>query len=294
MGQFAKILGGILFAAIVFVGFNSVFMIHQTEQAIILQFGDPQREVREAGLGFKTPFIQNVVYLEKRILDLDAPVEEVITSDQKQLLVDAFARYRIVQPLKFYTSLRTMENAEGQLSNQLNSNLYNVIAAEDFTAVISTKRTELMKRIAGELNKSARSFGVEIVDVRIKRADLPPQNSQAIYQRMETERKREAADFRAQGQEAALRIRASADREVTVLKAQARRDSEILRGEGDAERNKIFAEAYGRDPGFFSFYRSMLAYEASLGSNDTTMILSPDSEFFRYFRNLEGNPPPRR
>ncbi len=288
MGRFMTILGVIVFGALAFTALNSVFIVHQTEQAIVLQFGDPKREIKEPGLGFKTPFVQNVVYLEKRILDLDAPVEEVITSDQKQLLVDAFARFRINQPLRYYTSLRTQDQAERQLANQLNSNLRNVIAAEDFTAVISTKRSELMRRIADELNKSSQRFGIEIVDVRIKRADLPQQNSQAIYQRMETERKREAAEFRAQGQEAALRIRSSADREVTVLKAQARRDSEIIRGEGDAERNKIFAEAFGQDPDFFAFYRSMLAYEAALREGDTTMILSPDSEFFRYFGDLDG------
>lgn len=288
MGRFMTLLGVIVFGALAFIALNSVFIVHQTEQAIVLQFGDPKREIKEPGLGFKTPFVQNVVYLEKRILDLDAPVEEVITSDQKQLLVDAFARFRINQPLRYYTSLRTQDQAERQLANQLNSNLRNVIAAEDFTAVISTKRSELMRRIADELNKSSQRFGVEIVDVRIKRADLPQQNSQAIYQRMETERKREAAEFRAQGQEAALRIRSSADREVTVLKAQARRDSEIIRGEGDAERNRIFAEAFGQDPDFFAFYRSMLAYEAALREGDTTMILSPDSEFFRYFGDLDG------
>ncbi len=294
MGRLLTILGGVVVAALAFVAYNSVFIVHQTEQAIILQFGDPKREITEPGLGFKTPFLQNVVYIEKRILDLDAPVEEVITTDQKQLLVDAFARFRINQPLRYYTSLRTLANAEIQLANQLNSNLRNVIAAEDFTAVISTKRTELMKRIADQLNASSQRFGIEIVDVRIKRADLPVQNSQAIYQRMETERKREAAEFRAQGEEAALRIRSSADREVTVLKAQARRDSEIIRGEGDAERNRIFAEAFGQDPDFFAFYRSMLAYESALRAGDTTMILSPDSEFFRYFGNLDGSANTRR
>ncbi len=294
MNQVFTIIGAILVGALLFVGYNSVFIIHETQQAIILQFGDPRREIKEPGLGFKTPFIQNVVYIEKRILDLDAPVAEVITNDQKQLLVDAFARFRINQPLKYYTSVRVLPEAERQLANQLNSNLRNVIAAEDFTAVISTKRSELMERIAEQLNRSSQRFGLEIVDVRIKRADLPQQNSQAIYQRMETERKREAAEFRAQGQEAALRIRSSADREVTVLKAQAQRDSEIIRGEGDAERNKIFAEAFGRDPDFFAFYRSMLAYQAALRDGETTMILSPDSEFFRYFGDLDGKGQGRR
>ncbi len=293
MNRFFLIGSVVLIAIAAFVAVNALFIVHQTQQAIVLQFGAPRLKIKEPGLKFKTPFIQNVVYLEKRILDLDAPVEEVFTSDRKQLLVDAFARYRITEPLNYFTSfnsetLRLQENAEKQLANQLNSTLKNVIAAADFTAVISTDRSDLMRRIRDQLNSNSQRYGVEIVDVRIKRADLPEQNSQATYERMVTERRREAAEFRAQGEEAALRIRSSADREVTVLKAQAKRDSEIIRGEGDAERNRIFAEAFGKDPDFFAFYRSMLAYEAALRKGDTTMILSPDSEFFRYFGDLEG------
>ena len=283
------LIGSVIFVALAaFVAFNSLFIVHQTQQAIVLQFGDPKRMIKEPGLAFKTPFIQNVIFIEKRILDLDAPVEEVFTSDRKQLLVDAFARYRITEPLNYYTSLRTQANGERQLANQLNSSLKNVIASADFTAVISTERSDLMRRIRDQLNRSSQRYGVEIVDVRIKRADLPEQNSNATYERMVTERRREAADFRAQGEEAALRIRSAADRGVTVLKDQEKRDSEIIRGEGDAERNRIFAEAFGQDPDFFAFYRSMLAYEAALREGDTTMILSPDSEFFRYFGDLDG------
>ena len=288
MNRFFLIGSAVLIAILAFVAFNSLFIVHQTQQAIVLQFGDPKRKIKDPGLAFKMPFVQNVVFLEKRILDLDAPVEEVLTSDSKQLLVDAFARYRIVDPLKYFTSLGNALNAERQLANQLNSALRNVIAAADFTAVISSDRSNLMLLIRDQLNRNSQRYGVEIVDVRIKRADLPEQNSQATYERMVTERRREAAEFRAQGEEAALRIRSSADREVTVLKAQAKRDSEIIRGEGDAERNRIFAEAFGKDPDFFAFYRSMLAYEAALRKGDTTMILSPDSEFFRYFGDLEG------
>ena len=288
MNRFVLIGAGIFVALAAFVAFNALFIVHQTQQAIVLQFGDPKRMIKEPGLAYKTPFIQNVIFIEKRILDLDAPVEEVFTSDRKQLLVDAFARYRITDPLNYYTSLRTQANGERQLANQLNSSLKNVIASADFTSVISTERSDLMRRIRDQLNRSSQRYGVEIVDVRIKRADLPEQNSNATYERMVTERRREAAEFRAQGEEAALRIRSSANREVTVLKAQAKRDSEIIRGEGDAERNRIFAEAFGKDPDFFAFYRSMLAYEAALRKGDTTMILSPDSEFFRYFGDLEG------
>ena len=281
----------IVLAAAAFVLFNAAFTVFQTQQALVLQLGEPKEVIRDAGLHFKLPFIQNVIYLDKRILDLDMPVQEVIASDQKRLVVDAFARFKISDPLRFYQSVGNEEVARSRLATVLNSSLRRILGERSFVAVVRDERPELMRQIATLVNSEAEKFGIQIVDVKIRRADLPQANSEAIFRRMQTERQREASEFRAQGQEQSQRIRSRADREVTILKAEATRDGEKLRGEGDAERNRVFAEAYGRDADFFRFYRSMQAYEASLG-DDTTLVLTPDSDFFRYFRGAVGATPP--
>lgn len=280
---------GIVLVIAVIVGLSAVFTVHQTQQAIVVELGDPVRVIRDAGLNFKVPFVQNIVTIDKRILDLDAPVEEVISADQKRLVVDAFVRFKIIDPLKFYQTVNNEIAARSRLSRQLNSSLRDVLAGESFSAVLSEKRAELMGEIQTKLNEAAGDFGIEVIDVRIRRADLPEENSQAIFRRMQTERQREASEFRAQGEEAARRVRSRADRDVTVILAEARRDSEILRGQGDAERNHIFAEAFSRDKGFFIFYRSMLAYQRGLQGENTTTVLTPDSDFFRYFGNPRGD-----
>lgn len=278
----------ILLAAGVVVLFNSLFTVHQTKQALVLQFGKPKRVIQEAGINFKLPFVQNVVFLDKRILDLDSPAQEVIASDRKRLVVDAFSRFRITDPLKFFQSVSNERRANSRLSTILNSSVRRVLGAATFTELVKDDRPKLMAQIQSQVNVEAAKFGIKIVDVRIKRADLPTANSEAIYKRMQTERQREASEFRAEGQEQSQRIRSTADKEVTVLKAEATRDAEKLRGQGDAQRNKIFAEAFGQDPEFFAFYRSMQAYENSLSGSDTSLVLSPDSNFFKYFKGANS------
>lgn len=277
-------IGGLL----LITSYLTLFTVQQTQQALVLQFGNPKRVIKEPGLNWKIPFIQNVVYFDKRILDHDASSQEAIASDQKRLIVDAFLRYRITDPLKFYQSVVDQRIAGQRLSTILESALRGTLGAATFIAVVRDDREKLMAEITKEVNINAKNFGIEIVDVRIKRADLPEANSQAIYRRMQTERQQEAAQIRAQGEEVSRRIRAEADRKVTVVKADATRDSEKLRGQGDAERNSIFNSAFGKDPDFFAFYRSMQAYEAGLKSSDTRLLLSPDTEFFRYFNNSAG------
>jgi len=250
--------------------------------------GQPVRVVTQPGLHTKIPLIDSVISIDKRILDLENPAQEVIASDQKRLVVDAFARYSIKEPLKFYQTVGTVDGANLQLSILLNSALRRVLGEATLTQVVRDQRDHLMARVREQLDNEAQAYGIDVVDVRIRRADLPEQNSQAVYQRMQTERQQEAAQFRAQGAQRAQEIRARADRDVTVLIADAQSKGEQTRGEGDGERNRIFAEAYGRDPGFFSFYRSMQAYETGLKANDTRMLLKPDSEFFRYFVDPSG------
>jgi membrane protease subunit HflC len=248
------------------------------------------RVVDEPGLHVKLPFIENVIDIDKRILDLEAPAQEVIASDQKRLVVDAFARYRIKDPLRFYQTLGSKAAADSQLNILLNSALRRVLGESTFIQVVRDERAELMSRIRDLINREAAGYGIEVVDARIRRADLPEQNSQAVYQRMQTARQREAAEYRAQGLQQAQEIRSKADREVTVLVADATSKSEQIRGEGDATRNKIFADAFNKDPDFFSFYRSMQAYENGLKPNDTRLVLNPDSNFFRYFNDPSGKP----
>ena len=241
------------------------------------------------GLQYKIPFIQNVEFFDKRILDIDTASQEVIASDKKRLVVDAFARYRIMDPLLFFQTLRDERIASARIGAVLEASLRRVLGGSSFTAVVRDKRESLMRTILSQVNQEATPFGVKIVDVRIKRVDLPEANMQAIYRRMQTERQREAAEFRAEGEGASRRIRATADREVTVIKAEATGELERIRGAGDAERNRIFAEAFGPDPDFFAFYRSMQAYEGSLRPGDTRMLLSPNSQFFQYFNNAFGS-----
>jgi membrane protease subunit HflC len=281
------VIAAVLLVALI-VLYGSVFTVYQTDQAIVVRLGQPIRVVTEPGLNFKVPLLDSVISVEKRIVDLENPAQEVITSDQKRLVVDAFARYRINDALKFYQTIGAIEGANARLSTLLNSALRRVLGEASTTDVVRDKRAQLMSLVRTQLENEAQSFGVAVVDVRIRRADLPEQNSQAVYQRMQTERQREAAEFRAEGSQRSQEIRAKADRDVTVLIAEAQSKGEQTRGEGDAERNRIYAEAYGRDPDFFTFYRSMQAYESGLRSNDTRMVLKPDSDFFRYFGDPMG------
>ena len=269
------------------IAFFSIFIVKEVNQAIVLQFGDPKKIITKPGLNFKIPFIQNVVFLDKRILNLDAPPEEVIASDQKRLIVDAFARFQITDPLKFYISVGNERVARSRLSTIINSRIRNVLGTQRLQTLLSEDRTKQMALIQEGVNNEAEKFGIEIIDVRIKRADLPQANSEAIYRRMQTEREREAKEFRAKGAEMAVTITSTADKEVTVILANAKKQSEIMKGEGDGLRNKIFAEAFGKDPDFFAFYRAMQAYETALIGGETSLILSPDSEFFKFFGNIK-------
>ena len=287
-------IGGILVvlvAAALIVLYSSVFTLYQTQQALVLRLGSPLPPITEPGLHFKAPFIDTVVYIDKRILDLDASAQELIASDQKRLVVDAFARYRIKDPLRFYQTLGSVRGANLQLAILLNSALRRVLGEVTFTHVVRDQRAELMARIRTLVDNEAQGYGIDVVDVRIRRADLPEQNSQAVYLRMQTERQREAAEFRAQGSQRGQEIRSRADREVTVLVAEALSKAEQIRGEGDATRNQIFAQAFGKDPDFFNFYRSMQAYEIGLKPNDTRLLLRPDSSFFRFFNDPMGKQP---
>lgn len=278
----------LLIAAVV-ISYFSFYIVHQTQQAMVLEFGKIKKVVTEPGLYWKIPVIQDVEYFDKRILEIDAQPQEVIAVDKKRLVVDAFARYRIIDPLLFFQSVRNEQIARSRLSSLLESSVRRVLGGATFEALVRNKREELMRQIRTQVNGEAKDFGIRIVDVRIKRADLPEANSQAIYRRMQTERQQEAAQTRAVGEEQSRRIRSDADRQVTILKADAAREGEKIRGDGDAKRASIFAEAFNRDADFFTFYRSMQAYEAGLKSGDTRLILSPDSDFFRYFKDPSGS-----
>ncbi len=270
------------------LAYSTVFTVNEAQQALVLQFGRIDRVVTEPGLHFKAPFVQNIVYMEKRILDLDAPPVEAVASDKKRIVVDAYARFRIKDPLKYYQALQTEAIARSRLGTIVNASLREVLATVELETVLSDKRVDLMRRITRDVNVEAQKLGIDIIDVRMKRADLPEANSQAVYRRMQAEREREAREARARGAEESQKIRADADRQKTVLLAQARKKSEIIRGEGDAIRNRIFADAYKKDVEFFYFYRSLQAYRTALQADDTTMVLSPDSDFFNYFGNIQG------
>jgi modulator of FtsH protease HflC len=281
------VVGGVLAVVALIIVYLSLFTVYQTKQAIVVRLGNPVRVVTEPGLNLKYPW-ESVISVDKRILDLESPAQEVIASDQKRLVVDAFARYRINDALKFYQTVGSVTNANAQLATLLNSALRRVLGESTFIQVVRDERPQLTQKIREQLDREAQAFGIDVVDVRIRRADLPEQNSQAVYGRMKTEREREATEFRSAGQQRAQEIKARADREVTVLIADATSKAEQIRGEGDAERNRIFAEAFGRDVDFFSFYRSMQALETGLKQSDTRMLLKPDSEFFRYFADPSG------
>jgi len=255
---------------------------------VVLQFGKPVRVILEPGLNWKVPFIQNVLLYDRRTLDLDPPAFELLLTDKKRIKVDAFARYRIVDPLKFLQVVVNETTARNRLSNLVNSSLRRVIAKTSLAKLLSPARAGLMEQIQTEVAAKTKAFGIRIVDIRIGRTDLPPQTSQAVFNRMRTERERQARELRAEGKEIAQKIRATADRDKTVILATAKRKSEQLRGEGDAQRTLILAKAYGKDPEFFLFYRSLREYERSLTGADTTMVLSPDSDFFRYFNSANG------
>jgi membrane protease subunit HflC len=274
---------GILAIVLGIVASSGLFTVHQTQQAIVLMFGNPKRLATDPGLHFKIPFVENVLYYEKRVLNLDPPVESMLLSDQKRILVDAFARYKITDPLEFFKSVRTESGVRQRLGPIVNASLRGVLGNATLASVLSEERIDIMRQIQTSVNRDAGRFGIKIVDVRIGRADFPDQISQAVYGRMKSEREREAAEFRAQGFEQSQRIRAGADREATVILAEAKRESEIERGAGEAVRTRVLNDAYGQDEGFFNFYRSMQAYEAAFSSESTYMVLSPDSEFFDFF-----------
>ena len=272
-----------LIVVLAVTGYQSLFIVQEINQAIVLQFGDPKKIITKPGLNFKIPFIQNVAYLDRRVLNLDTPPEEVIAADQKRLIVDAFARFIIVDPLKFYISVGNEAVARSRLATIINSRIRGVLGTQNLATLLSIDRSKHMATIQNDVNVEAQNFGITIVDVRIKRADLPQANSEAIFKRMQTEREREAKEFRAQGAEIAAKITSTADKEVTVILATANKQSEIMKGEGDGARNRIFANAFGRDPQFFAFYRAMQSYEKALIGGDTSLILSPDSDFFKFF-----------
>jgi len=285
--------------ALIAVGlYSAIYIVQQTQYALVLRFGAVQSAISEPGLKFKLPLVDNVTYFEKRVLDLDLPVQTVLSADRQNLEVDAFTRYRIVDPLRFYQAVGNIALANQRLQSFTNSAMRNVLANASRDAIVRTERAALMNRIQEDVNRQAQSLGIEMIDVRLTRVDLPAANSQAVYQRMRTEREREAADLRANGQQRAQTIRAQAEREATIIRAEANRQAEELRGRGDADRNRILAEAFSQDPEFFAFYRSMQAYENGLKSGDTRLVLSPNSDFFRYFndptgRRNEGSAPAR-
>lgn len=286
---FAFILAAIGLGALAL--YSSAFIVHQNEQALVLRFGEPLPAITTPGLKWKVPFIDSVEKFDKRILDLDTTEQEVTASDQQRLIVDAYARYRIVNLLKFYQNVRYEDRVREVVGPLIESEIRRVLGSATLQEVVKDKRESLMKQIADQVNKEGRDYGLEIVDVRIKRADLPQENLVKVYDRMRADRVREATELRAQGEAEGNRIRANADKEVTIIKATATQKSDEIRGEGEAKRSRIFAEAFGQDPDFFRFYRSMQAYTTALKPGDTRLLLSPNSDFFRYFENPNGKAP---
>jgi len=276
----------ILIPAVIIIGFtlySTFFIVKETHQAIVLQFGSPKKIYKDAGLHYKIPFIQNVQLIDRRVLEIDAPPEEIIASDQKRVIIDAYAKYKITDPLKFAISVGNERVANSRLGTIINARIRGVVGKDPLESLLSSNRNKIMTQITQQVADEADDFGMKVIDVRIKRADLPVANSEAIFKRMQTERSREAKEFRAEGAELAQEIKAKADKDVAIILAEARKKSQILRGEGDGQRNKIFADAFGRDPEFFSFYRAMQSYEKSLQSGQTSLVLSPDSDFFKFF-----------
>jgi membrane protease subunit HflC len=289
-----NVVGGTMIALVLIAlvgAYSTLFTVYQTRQALVVRLGQPIRTITEPGLNFKYPLVDTVIHIDKRILDIESPAQEVIASDYKRLVVDAFARYKITKPLLFYQTVGSVEGGNARLLTLLNSALRRVLGEVTLMQVVRDQREDLMAKVRSQVEAEAQALGIAIVDVRIRRADLPEQNSLAIYQRMQTERQQEAAQFRAEGSRRSQEIRAKADRDVTVLVAEATSTAERVRGEGDAERNRIFAEAYGKDAAdFFTFYRAMQAYEQGLQKTDTRLLLRPDTEFFRFFSDPNGKP----
>lgn len=286
---FAFILAVLGVAAVVL--YSSAFIVHQNEQALVLRFGKAQPAITQPGLHWKMPFIDTVEKFDKRILDLDTTEQEVTASDQQRLIVDAYARYRIVDLLKFYQNVHDEDRVREVVGPLIESEIRRVLGSATLQEVVKDKRESLMKQIADQVNAEGRDYGLEVVDVRIKRADLPQENLVKVYDRMRADRVREATELRAQGEAESNRVRANADKDVTIIKATATQKSDEIRGDGEAKRSRIFAEAFGQDPDFFRFYRSMQAYTTALKPGETRMLLSPNSEFFRYFEDPNGKPP---
>jgi membrane protease subunit HflC len=281
----------ILFAALMAV-YSSAFTVDQTQQALVLQLGEPKRTIQEPGLAFKVPFIQDVTYYEKRVLSLiPQEAEEVILADQKRLKVDAFARYQISDPLLFYQTVRNETGARGRLDAIIDSSVRRALGRETLASILTGQRNDITRSIGEEVNESVSSLGIQIIDVRLRRADYPEATSQNIFNRMKSEREREAKEFRATGEEEAQKIRSAAEKTRTVIISEAQRVAQETRGAGDSDAIRIYADSFGKDPEFFSFYRSMEAYQKSLGKTGTSMVLSPDSTFFRYFLNKDGKSP---
>ena len=291
----SNFIGGIVVLAVILlvVAYGSLFTVYQTKQALVVRLGEPVRVITEPGLHVKIPIVDTVITIDNRILDLENAAQEVFASDQRRLVIDAFARYRVTDMLRFYQTVTNVDGANSRLSPLLNAALRRVLGEATLIHVVRDDRAALMARVRDQLDREARAFGIAVVDVRIRRADLPEQNSQAVYSRMQTERQRQAASIRGEGNQKSQEIRAKADRDVTVIVAEAQSRAEQIRGDGDAERNRIFAEAFGKDPDFFAFYRSMQAYEAGLKANDTRLVLRPDSDFFKYFGNPSGKEMPK-
>jgi membrane protease subunit HflC len=270
------------------VAMNALFIVDQTEQALVLQFGQPRRVIRDPGLWVKRPFLEDVRRYDNRLLDFEPPPEEVIVSDQKRLVVDTYTRYRITDPLLFFQTVNSEVAVRARLSAMVNGSLRRVLGNVTLSALLSHERSAIMTQIRDEVSDQGKGFGIDVIDVRIRRADLPEENSQAIYARMVSERQQQAAQYRGEGAEAAQNVRANADRERTVILAEAQRDAQRVRGDGDAESIRVYADAFGQDKEFFAFYRSMQAYRDALNGRTTSFVLSPDSGFFRFFENSGG------
>lgn len=282
------IVAGVVVLVLGLVAVTTLFTVHQRQQAIVLRFGEVVRVIEEPGLNWKIPFAEEAVFFERRVLDLDPPDFQVLLTDKKRININAYARYRIVNALRFFQVVQTEEGFRDRFGRVVNSSLRAEVAKVSLAELLSEKRDSIMRNIRGDVDREAENFGIEIIDVRIGRTDLPDETSQAVYSRMRSERERLAKELRAQGEEESLKIRARADREKVVLVAEAERQSRILVGEGDAQRNRLLGEAYGKDPDFFAFFKSMQQYQEALSHGDTTLVLSPDSDFFRYFNNELG------
>jgi membrane protease subunit HflC len=271
-----------------FFAMSSLFIVDQTEEALVLQFGQPRRVINVPGLQVKRPFVENVIFYDNRLLDFEPPPEEVIVSDQKRLVVDTYTRYRITDPLLFYQTVSSEAAVRARLNAMVSGSLRRVLGNVTLSALLSHQRPAIMHQIRDEVSAQGKSFGIDVIDVRIRRADLPEENSQAIFARMKSEREQQAAQYRGEGAEAAQTVRANAERERTVILAEAQRDGQRVRGDGDAQSIKTYADAFGQDKEFFAFYRSMQAYRDALSGRSTSFVLTPDSGFFRFFENLDG------